>query len=65
MEEPDIVKFCDNFFRKVFYGIGPYIADYPEQVLVACIVQGFCPLYVCQKYLKIITDFFLKLHGPF
>lgn len=25
------------------YGIGPYIADYPEQVLLACIVQNWCP----------------------
>ena len=28
------------------YGIGPYIADYPEQVLVAGIVNGWCPAYV-------------------
>ncbi|KAI0740221.1 hypothetical protein C8Q76DRAFT_765248 [Earliella scabrosa] len=24
------------------YGLGPYIADYPEQALLACIVQGWC-----------------------
>ncbi|KAF8259052.1 hypothetical protein EI94DRAFT_1774026 [Lactarius quietus] len=26
--------------------IGPYIADYPEQALLTCIVQGWCPWYV-------------------
>ncbi|EGO20205.1 hypothetical protein SERLADRAFT_411134 [Serpula lacrymans var. lacrymans S7.9] len=26
----------------VIYGIGPYIANYPEQALLACIVQGWC-----------------------
>lgn len=25
------------------YGIGPYIADYPEQCLLACVVSGWCP----------------------
>ncbi|KAG6826421.1 hypothetical protein H0H92_015852 [Tricholoma furcatifolium] len=39
---PDIVRFADGFFRRVIYGFGPYIADYPEQVLLACIVQGWC-----------------------
>ncbi|KAI0245225.1 hypothetical protein BJV78DRAFT_1277481 [Lactifluus subvellereus] len=24
--------------------LGPYIADYPEQVLLTCIVQGWCPV---------------------
>ena len=28
------------------YGLGPYIADYPEQALLACIVQGWCAKYV-------------------
>ncbi|KAF7348718.1 hypothetical protein MVEN_01390700 [Mycena venus] len=27
----------------LIYGLGPYIADYPEQVLLACVVQGWCP----------------------
>ncbi|KAG6885247.1 hypothetical protein C0992_005299 [Termitomyces sp. T32_za158] len=42
MLRPDIVRFPDAFFRRVIYGVGPYIADYPEQVLLACIVQGWC-----------------------
>jgi len=44
--EWDLVRCADNHFRRVVYGIGPYIADYPEQVLVAGIVNGWCPAYV-------------------
>jgi Plavaka transposase len=32
--------------RLAIYGLGPYIADYPEQVLLANIVQDWCPRYV-------------------
>lgn len=43
MTEPEIVRCADGYFRRVIYGLGPYIADYPEQALLACIVQGWCP----------------------
>jgi hypothetical protein len=43
--EPDIVRCTDGHFRRAIYGLGPYIADYPEQCLLACIVQGWCPRY--------------------
>ncbi|KAJ6494335.1 hypothetical protein C8R45DRAFT_1135098 [Mycena sanguinolenta] len=43
METPDVVKCPDGHFRRVIYGIGPYIADYPEQVWLAAIVQNWCP----------------------
>lgn len=43
MTVPEVVRFPDGHFRKVVYGLGPYIADYPEQALLACIVQGWCP----------------------
>ncbi|KAK1221763.1 hypothetical protein PQX77_015419 [Marasmius sp. AFHP31] len=42
MTVPDIVLFGDGYYRRVVYSIGPYIGDYPEQVLLACIVQGWC-----------------------
>jgi hypothetical protein len=45
MTTPEVVRFPDGHFRKVIYGLGPYIADYPEQALLACIVQGWCPKY--------------------
>ncbi|KAF8258727.1 hypothetical protein EI94DRAFT_1774111 [Lactarius quietus] len=28
-----------------YRSLGPYIADYPEQALLACMVQGWCPRY--------------------
>ncbi|KAJ7189371.1 hypothetical protein GGX14DRAFT_538195 [Mycena pura] len=42
MTIPEVVEFGDGHFRRVIYGLGPYIADYPEQVLLACVVQGWC-----------------------
>ena len=42
MTEPEIVCCADGYFQRVIYGLGPYIADYPEQALLACIVQGWC-----------------------
>ncbi|TRM57413.1 hypothetical protein BD626DRAFT_551157 [Schizophyllum amplum] len=42
MKVPKIIRYGDGHYRKTMYGIGPYIADYPEQVLLACIVQGWC-----------------------
>lgn len=42
MTTPEVVRFPDGHFRRVIYGLGPYIADYPEQALLACIVQGWC-----------------------
>jgi hypothetical protein len=46
MTKPDIVRCPDGHFRRAIYGLGPYIADYPEQALLACIVQNWCPKYV-------------------
>jgi len=43
MSKPRVTRCGDGFFRRVIYGLGPYIADYPEQVLLACIVSGWCP----------------------
>lgn len=42
METPEIVCYGDGHFRKTIYGLGPYIADYEEQALLACIVRGWC-----------------------
>ena len=46
MMTPEVTCFPDVHFRKVVYGLGPYIADYPEQALLACIVQGWCAKYI-------------------
>jgi hypothetical protein len=42
MTTPEVARCPDGHYRKVIYDLGPYIADYPEQALLACIVQGWC-----------------------
>ncbi|KAG2118670.1 uncharacterized protein F5147DRAFT_742178 [Suillus discolor] len=42
MSKPEITRCPDGHFRRVIYGIGPYIANYPEQCLLASIVQQWC-----------------------
>ncbi|KAF8808511.1 hypothetical protein BYT27DRAFT_7222876 [Phlegmacium glaucopus] len=43
MSKPEVVLCPDGHYRRAVYAIGPYIADYPEQVLLACVVQDWCP----------------------
>ncbi|KAN0084625.1 hypothetical protein V8E55_008129 [Tylopilus felleus] len=33
----DLIHFGDQHYRQVVYGLGPYIADYEEQVLLTCL----------------------------
>ncbi|KAG1869944.1 hypothetical protein F4604DRAFT_1584059, partial [Suillus subluteus] len=42
MTKPKVARFGDGHFRRVIYGLGPYIADYEEQVLLGCIVKRWC-----------------------
>ena len=46
MSAPRVTRCADGHFRQAIYGLGPYIADYPEQALLFCIVSGWCPRYV-------------------
>ncbi|KAF8264139.1 hypothetical protein EI94DRAFT_1772764 [Lactarius quietus] len=43
MTVPNIARFPDGHYRKAVYGLRPYITDYPEQVLLVCTMQGWCP----------------------
>jgi len=43
MTKPAVTLCPDGHFHRVIYGLGPYIADYPEQVLLTGVVQGWCP----------------------
>ncbi|KAF9489415.1 hypothetical protein BDN71DRAFT_1490935 [Pleurotus eryngii] len=43
MTRPRVSKCPDGHFRRGIYSFGAYIADYPEQVLLACTVSGWCP----------------------
>ena len=64
MSKPEVVKCADGLYRHVVYGLGPYIADYLEQVLISGIVQGWCPKYVpsfqlLSSHLALMTRAFL------
>ena len=43
MTTPDIVLCPDQYFRRVLYGLGPHIADYPEQAMIVWILLNWCP----------------------
>ena len=43
MTTPELICFGDGYYHYVVYGLGPYIADNEEQVLLSCIVHGWCP----------------------
>lgn len=63
MTIPDVVQFPDGHFRHAIYGLGPYIADYPEQASLACIVQGWCPkcvFIVCLTVIIILYSFICR-----
>ncbi|KAG1722011.1 hypothetical protein EDB19DRAFT_1859531 [Suillus lakei] len=42
MTKPEVMRFGDGHYCCVIYGLGPYITDYEEQVLLACIVRSWC-----------------------
>lgn len=46
MTTPIILRCPDGHYRRAIFELGPFIADYPEQVYLAGIVQGWCPKYV-------------------
>ncbi|KAI0704508.1 hypothetical protein C8T65DRAFT_709094 [Cerioporus squamosus] len=43
MITPEVVRCPDAHFRKAIWSFAAYIADYIEQVVISCIVQGWCP----------------------
>ena len=46
MTTPVVRRCPDGHFRRVIYDLLAFIADYPEQVMLTGIVQGWCPKYV-------------------
>ncbi|KIL57451.1 hypothetical protein M378DRAFT_188432 [Amanita muscaria Koide BX008] len=42
MTTPEIARCPDGYFRRIIFSLGPYIADYPEQVWLSGIVQNWC-----------------------
>jgi Plavaka transposase len=45
METPIIHMCPDGHFQHIIYDLIGFIADYPEQVMLTGIVQGWCPRY--------------------
>ncbi|KAF7436245.1 hypothetical protein PC9H_003074 [Pleurotus ostreatus] len=43
MTVPEVIRCPDGHYRRAIFSIGPYIADYPEQVWLAGIVSTWCP----------------------
>ncbi|KDQ58372.1 hypothetical protein JAAARDRAFT_128445 [Jaapia argillacea MUCL 33604] len=43
MTDPEVLACPDGHYRRAIFELGPFIADYPEQVYLAGIVQGWCP----------------------
>ncbi|KAN0080179.1 hypothetical protein V8E55_009745 [Tylopilus felleus] len=69
MSKWKLMKFADGYFQWVIYSLGPYIADYEEQVLLSCIVHNWCPkcmarnkdldadaLYRCQDHTNLLVE---------
>ncbi|TFK90691.1 hypothetical protein K466DRAFT_484334 [Polyporus arcularius HHB13444] len=43
MLTPHVMLCPDGHYRRAIFELGPFIADYPEQVCLSGIVQGWCP----------------------
>ena len=43
MTTPQVLRCPDGHFRRAIFSLGPFIADYPEQVYLSGIVSGWCP----------------------
>jgi hypothetical protein len=56
MTVPKVVQCPDGHFRRAVYSIGPYIADYPEQVWLTGIVQNWCPKYAICHFHNACSD---------
>ncbi|KAF9456952.1 hypothetical protein BDZ94DRAFT_1344180 [Collybia nuda] len=40
--KPCITQCGDGQYQRIVYGLGSYIADYPEQALLVCVVSDWC-----------------------
>jgi len=49
MTVPEVIMCANSHYRKVMYGLGPYITDYEEQIVLVGIMQNWCGQYVVTK----------------
>ncbi|KAL7283046.1 hypothetical protein ACG7TL_002470 [Trametes sanguinea] len=43
MTTPHVMRCPDGHYRRSIFELGPFIADYPEQVYLSGVVSGWCP----------------------
>ncbi|KAG1731306.1 hypothetical protein EDD22DRAFT_982578 [Suillus occidentalis] len=43
MTKYEVLRCADSHFRHIIFGLGPYIADYEEQLVLSCTVKNWCP----------------------
>ncbi|KAH9846008.1 hypothetical protein C2E23DRAFT_872599 [Lenzites betulinus] len=43
MTQPHVMRCPDGHYRRAVFQLGPFIADYPEQVYLSGVVYGWCP----------------------
>ncbi|KAG1863920.1 hypothetical protein F4604DRAFT_1882154 [Suillus subluteus] len=73
MTKYEVVRCGDGHFRRIIYSLGPYIADYEEQLVLSCIIKHWCPkciavrmnlngggVYRCRGHTDFLID---ELHG--
>jgi len=56
MEKAKVIKCPDGHFRRAIFSLGPYIADYPEQVWLSGVVSNWCPKYVFVLFYYCLTS---------
>ena len=44
MTKPEVCQCPDRHYRRAIWEIGPYIGDYQEHWMLACIVYGWCAM---------------------
>ncbi|RPD70597.1 hypothetical protein L226DRAFT_547722 [Lentinus tigrinus ALCF2SS1-7] len=75
MTVPEVVRCPDAHFRKAIWSFAAYIADYMEQVVVSCIVQGWCPTCLqdakaldkpglVNNRTRVLTEAYIKTFDP-
>ncbi|KAG1870501.1 hypothetical protein C8R48DRAFT_596843 [Suillus tomentosus] len=43
MTKYEVLRCADGHFRRIIFSLGPYIADYEEQLVLSCTVKNWCP----------------------
>ncbi|KAI5984109.1 hypothetical protein F5J12DRAFT_907961 [Pisolithus orientalis] len=61
MTKPTVMWFSDGHYCHVIFGLGPSITNYEEQVLLACIVRGWCAKCLAMRQ-ELNTDALYQRH---